>query len=84
MPGGGNNIRSMSRTVDLRGLDPPEPLVRILDAIEGSPGPLRFRLSREPFPLYALLAAAGWRHEVQREEGDVVLVVTRRNAKAGG
>ena len=68
---------SMPQPVDLRGLDPPEPLVRILAAIEESPGPLEFWLSREPYPVYALLAAAGWRHEVRREGGAVVLIVRR-------
>ena len=74
----------MPQPVDLRGLDPPEPLVRILAAIEGAPGPFQFWLSREPYPLYALLAAAGWRHEVRREEAAIVLTVTRRATPAPG
>ena len=73
----------MPQPVDLRGLDPPEPLVRILAAIEGSPGPLEFWLSREPYPLYALLSAAGWRHEVRRADDGVILKVTRRAPGAG-
>jgi hypothetical protein len=73
----------MPQPVDLRGLDPPEPLVRILAAIEGAAGPLEFWLSREPYPLYGLLAAAGWRHEVRREETAIVLTVTRRRAAGG-
>jgi hypothetical protein len=68
----------MPQPEDLRGLDPPEPLVRILAAIEESPGPLEFWLSREPYPLYALLAAAGWRHEVRRQDDAVLLTITRR------
>ena len=67
----------MPEPVDLRGLDPPEPLMRILAAIEGGDGPLAFWLSREPYPLYALLSAAGWRHQVSREGGSVLLTVTR-------
>ena len=70
----------MPQPEDLRGLDPPEPLVRILAAIEEAPGPLEFWLSREPYPLYPLLAAAGWRHEVRRRADAVVLTVTRRGA----
>ena len=69
----------MPQPVDLRGLDPPEPLVRILAAIEDVAGPREFWLSREPYPLYALLAAAGWRHEVRREGDAVVLTVRRRS-----
>jgi hypothetical protein len=68
----------MPLPVDLRGLDPPEPLVRILAAIEDDAGPREFLLSREPYPLYALLAAAGWRHEVRREESAVLLTVSRK------
>ena len=71
----------MPQPVDLRGLDPPEPLVRILAAIEDVEGAREFWLSREPYPLYALLAAAGWRHEVRRENDAVVLTVRRRAAK---
>jgi hypothetical protein len=65
--------------VDLRGLDPPEPLVRILAALEETDGARVFLLAREPYPLYALLAASGWSHEVQREGGSVVLSLTRRD-----
>ena len=71
----------MPQPVDLRGLDPPEPLVRILAAIEDAPGPLAFCLSREPYPLYPLLAAAGWRHQARREGASVVLTLTRREQK---
>lgn len=64
--------------VDLRGLDPPEPLLRILAAIDSeATGPLVFWLSREPYPIYPLLASAGWSHAVEREEVAVVLTVTR-------
>jgi hypothetical protein len=63
---------------DLRGLDPPEPLLRILDRVEaGEPGPLVFLLAREPHPLYPMLAAAGWRHGVRRLADGVELTVFR-------
>lgn len=64
---------------DLRSLEPPEPLLRILDRVEsGDTGPLVFLLAREPFPLYPLLAAAGWRHGVRRLPDGVELTVFRR------
>ena len=64
---------------DLRSLDPPEPLLRILDRVErGEPGPLVFLLAREPHPLYPLLAAAGWRHGVRRLPDGVELTVFRK------
>jgi hypothetical protein len=63
---------------DLRGLDPPEPLLRILDRVEaGGHEPLVFLLAREPFPLYPMLAAAGWRHGVRRLRDGVELTVFR-------
>lgn len=67
---------------DLRGLDPPQPLVQILDFLEkADAGPHVFLLERAPAPLYPLLAAAGWRHTVQRREGGVELVVSRAAGK---
>ena len=63
---------------DLRRLDPPEPLLRILDQMEaGGHGPLVFLLAREPHPLYPMLAAAGWRHGVRRLPDGVELTIFR-------
>jgi Uncharacterized conserved protein (DUF2249) len=48
-------------TLDLRGLQPPEPIVRIFDALEHAPGaPLRAILPHEPQPLYGLLRDRGF------------------------
>ena len=66
--------------VDLRGLDPPEPLQRILEALPAATNePLSFLLSREPFPLYGILKRDGFRYSVQREEAGVRLVIVRGN-----
>lgn len=47
--------------IDLRGLQPPEPIVRIFQALERSPdAPLRVILPHEPVPLYALLRERGF------------------------
>ena len=47
--------------MDLRGLRPPEPIVRILQALErGTGAPLRVILPHEPVPLYALLREHGY------------------------
>jgi len=47
--------------MDLRGLRPPEPMVRIFQALERDPGaPLRVILPHEPLPLYALLRERGY------------------------
>jgi len=70
---------------DLRGLEPPQPLVRILDFLEkADAGPHAFLLERAPRPLYPLLAAAGWRHTVHHREDGVELVVSRAAGQRPG
>lgn len=47
--------------MDLRGLQPPEPMVRIFQELARAPGvPLRVILPHEPVPLYALLRERGF------------------------
>jgi Uncharacterized conserved protein (DUF2249)/Hemerythrin HHE cation binding domain len=47
--------------MDLRGLQPPEPIERIFQALEHGPGaPLRVILPHEPVPLYGLLRERGY------------------------
>ena len=68
----------MHPVVDLRGLDPPEPLLRILDTLDaGGAGPHVFLLARDPLPLYAMLASAGWRHRARQVEAGCELTVFR-------
>lgn len=52
----------MDRDLDVRGLEPPEPLERVLDALADLPADdrLRVRVRREPFPLYDLLRRMGY------------------------
>lgn len=52
----------MERVLDVSGLEPPEPLERILDALDqlGAEDWLRVRHRREPFPLYAFLQRLGY------------------------
>ncbi len=74
--------RNLAAT-DLRGLDPPEPLLRILAALEeGTAEAHAFLLGREPLPLYPLLAAAGWRHQVRHGPEGVDLLVFREERRA--
>ncbi len=65
--------------LDLRGLQPPEPIVRIFDALERSPGsPLRAILPHEPVPLYALLRERGFRYAgTPRADGGFELLIER-------
>ena len=63
---------SGQREIDARGLEPPEPLQRTLEALE-SLGPeerLRLLLHREPFPLYAILRERGYTHQATRLADD--------------
>ena len=51
--------------IDVCGLEPPEPLERVLDALSTlGPGQrLRVIIPREPFPLYRILDNNGYLHE---------------------
>lgn len=53
------------RVIDARGLEPPEPMERVMAVLPSlAPGQsLRLKLHREPYPLYAILDARGLRHE---------------------
>ena len=68
------------RFLDLCGLEPPAPLLRVFEALDAAPDlPLRARFPREPFPLYAMLQAGGWTHRtVAREEGRFEILISRR------
>jgi hypothetical protein len=66
--------------IDLRGLRPPEPIMRILDALERSPeAPLRVILPHEPAPLYELLRQRGFGYSGHaRTEGGYELLIQSR------
>lgn len=53
-------------TLDLRGLDPPEPLERVLDALGSLQRDryLRMVIDREPVPLYGILRRNGFEYSV--------------------
>ncbi|MDH4096341.1 MAG: DUF2249 domain-containing protein [Betaproteobacteria bacterium] len=70
---------ALVRTLELRGLQPPEPIVRILEALEREPDePLRAILPHEPAPLYALLQERGFTwHGEAREDGGYELLIER-------
>lgn len=66
-------------TLDLRGLQPPEPIMRIFDALERAPGvPLRAILPHEPVPLYSLLRERGLSCTgAQRADGGYEVLIER-------
>jgi uncharacterized protein (DUF2249 family) len=53
--------------LDVRGLLPPEPLERVLDALDSIVAGRRLRMliDREPLPLYRILGANGYRYEAR-------------------
>ena len=65
--------------LDLRGLQPPEPIVRVLHALERGPGvPLRVILPHEPIPLYALLRERGYSYSGSpRPDGGFEVLIDR-------
>jgi uncharacterized protein (DUF2249 family) len=72
-PGGGHEI-------DVRGLEPPEPLVRILDALESLPvgATLRAHTDREPCHLFGEAEQRGFRHDCNEQpDGSWITVLAR-------
>ncbi|MGE5640381.1 MAG: DUF2249 domain-containing protein, partial [Clostridia bacterium] len=70
-------VQEGTAALDLRGLQPPEPIVRILAALERSPRePLRVILPHEPVPLYALLRERGCTYSgTLRRDGGYELLI---------
>lgn len=64
--------------LDLRALPAPEPMERVLDALDvlAAGAELRVLLAREPHPLYGILARMGyrWRTEWQDDGCHVAIV----------
>jgi len=56
--------------LDLRGLEPPLPLVRILQAVASLPPGIQLhaRTDRQPHHLYAQLESRGWRGESEEQD----------------
>lgn len=66
--------------IDVRGLEPPEPMLAIIREIErpGGPAALVVHHEREPVFLYPELAERGWRHKlIDGELGEVRLLLWR-------
>ena len=65
--------------LDLRGLAPPQPIVRIIEALKRAPAePLRVVLPHEPHPLYEMLRQQGFQWSgAQRADGGFDLTIER-------
>jgi uncharacterized protein (DUF2249 family) len=72
--------------LDVRGLEPPEPMVRVLEALDRlAPGQrLEMRHDRRPTLLYPRLEDRGFVHQTDEPEPGLVRIVIRhRNETAG-
>ena len=71
------------QALDLRGLEPPQPIVRIFEALERAPDePLRVVLPHEPVPLYGLLHQRGFEWSgVPRDDGGFELTIRRQRSR---
>jgi TusA-related sulfurtransferase len=64
--------------LDARGLEPPEPMQKVMQTLALlRPGQsIRLLLHREPFPLYAVLAEQGHGHDTRMEaDGSYVILI---------
>ena len=69
--------------VDARGLEPPEPMEKVMQvlALLRPDQSIRMLLHREPFPLYAILAERGYRHETRMDaDGSYVILIRQSDA----
>lgn len=55
------------KVIDARGLEPPEPFERVMEALSllEPGGRVMLILNREPFPLYRVLKSNGYRRETK-------------------
>ncbi len=62
------------QTIDNRGLEPPEPMVRIFAALDGlgADDRLQALMDREPILIYAELERRGFAWEFREDDGPVI------------
>lgn len=69
------------RSIDVRGLPPPEPMLDVLAALRELPegGTLSVRIHRRPYPLYEILERHGWAHATEAlPDGSFVVTIRRK------
>lgn len=65
--------------LDLRGLEPPQPMVAILSEIEsGATGPLILHMDRDPIFLYQELEDRGWSWRQGQPDGQTPVILELR------
>ena len=71
------------KTIDGRGLEPPEPFVLTMEALAAS-GPaddVLLLLSREPYPLYQALERGGYSRQTRHASDGTVEILIWRGAR---
>ncbi len=65
-----NNHNRSARLLDVGGLEPPQPMVMILEALDtlGPDERLRVMIDRDPVPLYQVLRRYGFAHRTTPSE----------------
>lgn len=65
-----NNHNRSARLLDVGGLEPPQPMVMILEALDtlGADERLRVMIDRDPVPLYQVLRRYGFAHRTTPSE----------------
>jgi uncharacterized protein (DUF2249 family) len=70
--------------LDVRGLEPPEPMVRIVAALDelAAGGSIRVKIDRQPLPLYRMLERSGYLYEERLGSDSLfeILIRLRENA----
>ena len=68
------------QVIDVRGLEPPQPMVRVLEALDrlGPEVQLEVLHERRPIFLYPQLDERGFTHETDEPEPGLVRIVIRR------
>ena len=81
-PAGGAASPARTVTLDVRGLEPPLPLVRVLERLDALAPDEQLEIihSRRPMFLYPQLDDRGFVHETDEHEPGVVRIVVRRGA----
>ena len=88
-PGDGVTIRPSlqeeARFLDVSMLDPPGPLLRILEELPKADTPLRVRIHRDPLPLYGLLEEGGYLHRTRAmDDGSFEIQIRRAQSPQAG
>ena len=70
--------------LDVRGLEPPEPMVRIVAALDAltAGGSVRVKIDRQPLPLYRMLERNGYLYEEHLGSNSLFEIVIRLRENA--